>query len=62
MTEDGKLTTLGQLLKQFMPDSVLETGDSEDPDIIKSYEVRQKCNLLTFFHLESMRGDQGNII
>ena len=45
MTKDEKLTTLGQLLKQFMPDSVVELDDTEDPDIIKSYEVRNKVHL-----------------
>ena len=40
MTEDEKLTTLGQLLKQFKPEAVVELDETEDPDIIKSYEVR----------------------
>jgi len=39
MTKDEKLTTLGQLLKQFLPESVVESDDSDDPDVIKSYEV-----------------------
>ena len=41
MTEDEKLTTLGQLLKQYMPECVLELDQTEDPDIIKSYEVSE---------------------
>ena len=40
MTKDEKLTTLGQLLKQFLPESVVESDDSDDPDVIKSYEVK----------------------
>ena len=43
MSKEDKLTTLGQLLKQFMPDSVVEQEESNDPDIAKAYEVSRSC-------------------
>ena len=39
MNEEEKLTTLGQLLKQFLPECVVELEHNDNPDIIKSYEV-----------------------
>lgn len=39
MTEEEKLTTLGQLLFQFMPECVEESEESIGPDITHSFKV-----------------------